>query len=92
MSDGEKATPAIDPELLACMNGPHPRDENGVDPAAIDYLLAMTPTQRVQRHAKARPVVDALNAFARQHGLKSMGWTISGPPDADAPDLSPPQT
>ena len=47
--------------------------------AAIDYMLSMTVTERVERHYQANLVIERLNAVAAKYGLRALGWSINGP-------------
>ena len=77
----------VDEELKRLLDGPGPDEDATAMQAGIRYLAPMTPTQRLARHAEARPVVERLNAFAARHGIRSLGWAITGPADVDAPEV-----
>lgn len=71
MSDREKppsaagGAPPIDPELLASLNGPPPQDENGVDLSLIDWMLSLTPAERIERNYQARLFIERHRGLAR---------------------------
>lgn len=54
MSDAVKMTPELEAQLREYHNGPPPQDENGVDLSMIDYMLELTPEERVERNYQAR--------------------------------------
>jgi hypothetical protein len=47
--------------------------------SAIEYMLSMSPAERLERHSAAARAIKRLEAIAARHGLRAIGWTITGP-------------
>jgi hypothetical protein len=69
----------LTPEMLNPPLGWEEIEEQKQTKRAMEYLLSMTPAQRLARHEEAAVVALRLNAIAEKFGLRSMGWRISGP-------------
>jgi hypothetical protein len=67
------------PDTLEEMNAWEQAEEDRRMRSAIDYMLSMTPAERLQRHCDANRVIHRLEALAAKHGVRPMGWMVIGP-------------
>jgi hypothetical protein len=69
----------LTPEMLNPPLGWEEIEEQKRTERVMEYLLSMTPAQRLARDQKAAVVIERLDAIAAKFGIRSMGWRISGP-------------
>jgi hypothetical protein len=66
VSAREKITPELHAQLKEYHNGPPPQDENGVDLSLIDWMLDLTPEERIERNYQARLFLEKCRAAEQE--------------------------
>jgi hypothetical protein len=69
----------LTPEMLNPPLGWEEIEEQKRTKRAIEYMLSMTPAQRLARLEEAAAITERLDAIAAKFGIRSMGWRITGP-------------
>jgi hypothetical protein len=82
MDQDHQSEEVIDPEILNPPLGWEEVEEQKRRERAMEYLLAMTPAQRLQRHQDAANVAQRLERIAERYGIRAMGWLVDGPSKA----------
>jgi hypothetical protein len=66
MSNREKLDPALEAQLREYHNGPPPQDENGVDLSMIDWMLDLTPEERIEMNYQSRMFIERFHQQANE--------------------------